>query len=440
MNILILGSGGREHALSDAYAKNKKVKKIFIAPGNPFIDFSNKKVKSLSEIPSIDFEKIKDAVEKYKIDLVDVAQDDPIALGFVDKLTELGVKAFGPTKNASEIEWSKEWARNFMLKYHLPTPHFKSFNSQSRGIFYVKSLREQPLYVKASGLALGKGAIRANNKKEAILAIKQMKSFGKAGETFVVEEAMNGEEFSLFAICDGENHRIIGSAQDHKTAFNGDNGPNTGGMGCVSNPKIITPKILSEIEKKILVPFMKGMKKEKRDYCGVLYVGGMVTRSASSGQAGIKIVEFNSRWGDPEAEVLIPGISSDYLSIVESVLDKKLNKLKIKTDKLVRISIAGCSSGYPIDYSKVKGKRIIGLEKVRKLPNINIYGAGISKNENKFVAAGGRVFHLTGVGLTLPQARMRAYGAMSLITIENNNLHFRNDIGWRDVMRMYSNG
>ncbi len=429
MNILILGSGGREHVLSDAYAKNKKVKKIFVAPGNPFIDFSNKKVKSLLDIPSTDFEKIKDTIEKYKIDLVDVAQDDPIALGFVDKLTDLGIKAFGPTKNASEIEWSKEWSRNFMLKYHLPTPHFKSFNSQSRGIFYVKSLREQPLYIKASGLALGKGAIRASNKKEAIQAIKQMKIFGKAGETFVVEEAMSGEEFSLFAICDGENYKIIGSAQDHKTASNGDIGPNTGGMGCVTNPKIVTPKIINEIEKKILIPFMKGMKKEKRDYSGILYVGGMVT------EKGVKIVEFNSRWGDPEAEVLIPGILSDYLSIVESVLDKKLNKLKIKTDKLVRVSVAGCSNGYPIDYSKVKGKRIIGLEKAIKLPNIKVYGAGISKNENKFVAGGGRVFHLTGAGFTLSQARMRAYGALSLITIENNNLHYRTDIGWRDLER-----
>ena len=429
MNILILGSGGREHALADAYAKNKKVKKIFIAPGNPFIDFSNKKAKSLPDVSSTDFEKIKEIVKKFDIDLVDVAQDDPIALGFVDKFTTLGIKTFGPTQKSSEIEWSKEWSRNFMLKYHLPIPHFKSFDSVSRGVFYVKSLREQPLYVKASGLALGKGAIRAENKKEAILAIKQMKNFGKAGEAFVVEEEMIGEEFSLFAVCDGENYKILGSAQDHKTAFDGDIGPNTGGMGCVSNQKIITQKVEKEIENKILVPFMKGMRKEGRPYSGILYLGGMITEN------GIKIVEFNSRWGDPEAQVLIPGITSDYLSIVEAVLYKKLNKLKLRTDNLIRVSVAGCSRGYPIDYSKVKGARIKGLEKVSKLPNINIYGAGISKKENKFVVTGGRVFHLMGVGLTLSQARMRAYGAMSLITIENNSLHFRSDIGWRDMER-----
>lgn len=429
MNILILGSGGREHAIANAYAKNKKVKRIFVTPGNPFMEYSNKKVKCISDVPSTDFEKIKTVIKKHGIDLVDVAQDDPIALGFVDKLIEIGIRAFGPTQKASEIEWSKEWSRNFMLKYHLPIPHFKSFNSISRGNFYVKSLREQPLYVKASGLALGKGAIRAETKKDAILAIRQMKNFGKSGEVFVIEEEMKGEEFSAFVICDGENYKIIGYAKDHKNAFDGDIGPNTGGMGCVSNPKVITPKIEKEIENKILTPFMKGMKKEDRAYSGILYLGGMITDN------GIKIVEFNSRWGDPEAQVLIPGISSDYLTLVESVLDKKISKLKLKTDKLIRVSIAGCSRGYPVDYSKVKGKKIIGIEKVSKLPNIKIYGAGISKIENKLVATGGRVFHLMSVGLTLRQARMRAYGAISLITIENNNLHFRTDIGWRDVER-----
>lgn len=435
MNILILGSGGREHALANAYAKNKRVKKIFVAPGNPFIDFSNKKAKSLPENSSTDFEKILDAVKKFKIELVDVAQDDPIALGFVDKLNKDGISAFGPTKNASEIEWSKQWSRNFMQKYHLPIPHFKSFNSVSRGIFYVKSLREQALFVKASGLALGKGAIRAENKKEAITAIRSMKQFGKAGETFVIEEEMKGEEFSVFAVCDGKTYQIVGIARDHKRVFNHDEGPNTGGMGCVSNPKIVTAKIIKEIEMKILTPFMNGMEKEGRPYCGVLYLGGMITHSASSGQAGIKIIEFNARWGDPEAEVLIPSIKTDYLTIVESVIQKKLRKLKIKKDKLIRVSVAGCSRGYPVDYSKVKGKKISGIEKAAKLPNISIFGSGIAKSGSNFLANGGRVFHVMGDGLTLTQARLRAYGAISMISIDGNNLHFRTDIGWRDLER-----
>lgn len=433
MNILIIGSGGREHVLADAYAKNKKVKKIFVAPGNPFIDYSNKKAKSLPKIFSTDFDGILESIKKFKIDLVDVAQDDPLAMGFVDKIKDVGVRVFGPTKAAAEIEWSKEWSRNFMQKYHLPIPRFKSFNNQKDGIFYVRSLREQSLFVKASGLALGKGAIRAADRKEAIQAIRSMKKFGKAGETFVIEEEMKGEEFSLFAICDGENYKILGTAQDHKTVFNHDEGPNTGGMGCVSNPKIASPKTIEKIEKNILKPFMKGMKKEGRPYSGILYLGGMIT------EKGVKVVEFNSRWGDPEAEVLIPGIA-DYLIIVEAVINKKLKNLKIKTDNLIRISVAGCSRGYPTDYSKVKGKKVNGLERVSKFPNINIFGAGISKKENGFVVNGGRVFHLMGEGLTLSQARLRTYGAISTISIEGNNLHYRTDIGWRDVMRMYSNG
>ncbi len=430
MNILIIGSGGREHVLADAYAKNKKVKKIFITPGNPFIDYKNKKSISLIEISSVDFENIKKIIYKYKIDLVDVSSDDPLSLGFVDKLGELGIKVFGPTKLASEIEWNKEWSRNFMLKYHLPIPHFKSFSDPKKGIFYVKSLREQSLFIKASGLALGKGAIRAGNKKEAIDAIKQMKNFGDSGKIFLVEEEMIGEEFSLFVICDGENYQIIGSAQDHKRVFNGDEGLNTGGMGCVSNPQIINSKTLNEIDKKILIPFMNGMKKEKRNYSGILYLGGMITND------GVKIVEFNSRWGDPEAEVLIPGIKTDYLNLIESVINKKLKKTKLKTDNLKRVSVAGCAKGYPLDYASVKGKNVRGLEKINKFPNVLVFGAGISKEKDRFIVNGGRVFHIVGEGLNLDSARSRAYGAISYINVSGNNLHYRTDIGWRDLERV----
>lgn len=430
MNILIIGSGGREHVLADAYAKNKKVKKIFITPGNPFIDFKNKKSISLTEVSSVDFENIKKIIYKYKIDLVDVSSDDPLSLGFVDKLGELGIKVFGPTKLASEIEWNKEWSRNFMLKYHLPIPHFKSFNDPRKGIFYVKSLREQSLFIKASGLALGKGAIRAGNKKEAIDAIKQMKNFGDSGKTFLVEEEMIGEEFSLFVICDGENYQIIGSAQDHKRVFNGDEGLNTGGMGCVSNPQIINSKTLKEIDKKILIPFMNGMKKEKRDYSGILYLGGMITND------GVKIVEFNSRWGDPEAEVLIPGIKTDYLNLIESVINKKLKKIKLKTDNLKRVSVAGCAKGYPSNYSSVKGKIVRGLEKINKFSNVLVFGAGISKEKDRFIVNGGRVFHIVGEGINLDAARSKAYGAISYINVSENNLHYRTDIGWRDLERV----
>jgi phosphoribosylamine--glycine ligase len=435
MNILIVGSGGREHALATAYSKSKKIKQIIVAPGNALISYKTVKVKVEPNVAATDFDGVLKLVKKYKIDLVDVAADDQLAEGFVDRLQALGIKAFGPAKNAAEIEWNKDWSRHFMAKYKLPVPSYRSFSDAKKAIAYVNSLKEQVLYIKASGLALGKGAIRAENKKEAIVAINSMKNFGKAGETFLIEECMVGEEFSLFAICDGRNYQIVGTAQDHKTVYDHDKGPNTGGMGCVSSPKVVTSQVLKQVEQTILKPFMKGMKKEGRAYVGILYLGAMVTHSASSGQAEIGIVEFNSRWGDPEAEVLIPSIKTDYLTIVENALNKRINKVRFNCDKLARLSVAGCSLGYPVDYSKVKGKVITGLEKAAKLPGVTIFGAGIAKKGKNFIAHGGRVFHVVGEGKTLVQAREKAYKAMAMIDIQNKNLHFRSDIGWRDLER-----
>jgi phosphoribosylamine--glycine ligase len=430
MNILIVGSIAREHALAAAYAKSKKVKKIIVVPGNSLISAKIKKAKIEPAVGVTDFDSILRLVRKYKVDLVEPASDDPLAEGFVDKLQALGIKAFGPTKAAAEIEWNKDWSRHFMQKYKLPAPMYHSFSDTKKAIAYVNSLREQILYIKASGLALGKGAIRAENKKEAIQAINSMKNFGKAGETFLIEECLIGEEFSLFAICDGENYQIVGTAQDHKTVYDHDLGPNTGGMGCVSSPKVVTLQVVKEVESTILNPFMKGMQKEGRAYTGILYLGAMVTKT------GIKIVEFNARWGDPEAEVLVPAIKTDYLTIVENALNKKINKTKIVCDKLSRISVAGCSLGYPIDYAKVKGKIVTGLEKAAKLPGVMIFGAGIAKKGKNFVAHGGRVFQVVAEGKTLVQARDKAYKAMTMINIQGNNLHFRTDIGWRDLERI----
>jgi phosphoribosylamine--glycine ligase len=429
MNILIVGSGAREHTLAAAYAKSKKVKKIIVAPGNSLMSENINKVKIEPTVGVTDFDGIMRIVKKYKIDLVDPASDDPLAEGLVDKLQSLGIKAFGPTRAAAEIEWNKDWSRNFMRKYKLPVPVYRSFSDVKKAIAYVKSLKEQVLYIKASGLALGKGAIRAETKEEAIKAINSMKNFGKAGETFLIEECLIGEEFSLFAICDGENYQIVGSAQDHKTVYNHDLGPNTGGMGCVSNPQIVTSQVVKTVQKTIFDPFMKGMRKEGRSYMGILYLGAMLTKT------GIKIVEFNARWGDPEAEVLIPAIATDYLSIVEAALNKKINKLKILRDNLSRVSVAGCSLGYPVDYSKVKGKEIIGLRKIESLPDVKVFGAGIAKKGNKLVAHGGRVFQVVGEGKTLTEARAKAYGAMAIVSILGDNLHYRTDIGWRDLER-----
>lgn len=449
MQILIIGSGGREHALANAYSKSKKVKKVLVAPGNDFMTFQNEKIETFSEIKSTDFEGILNLAKKEKVDLVDVAQDDPLALGFVNRLEQKGIVAFGPTQKAAEIEWSKDWARNFMQKYNLPIPGFKVFNNPKKAIQYVNNFYENhfrqstsevyekkpALYIKASGLALGKGALRAENKQKAIAAILTMKQFGAAGQIFLVEECLTGEEFSLFAICDGNNYKIISFAQDHKTVYNCDLGPNTGGMGCISPIKLITLSIQKTIEQKILKPFMQGMQKEERPYKGILYLGGIINNLPDGGV--LKIIEFNARWGDPEAQVILPGIKNDYLNVVLSTMKQYSNETII-LDQKVRVSIAGCSRGYPVDYSMVKGKEIFGLEKAMELPGITIYGAGIVRKDYRFFANGGRVFHLVAEGKDIIDARKKAYQAMSAIFIEGNNLHYRTDVGWRDVERKFS--
>ena len=430
MNILVIGQNGREHALAVTYAESKRVKKVIMTPGNGLTDFQSMKIKNYPDVAMMNFDGILEICKKEKIDLVDVGQDDIIAAGFVDKFKKLGIAAFGPTRKAAEIEWSKDWARNFMIKYNLPIPQFKSFTNQKKATDYINKLPDQLLFIKASGLALGKGVIRAVNKQQAKDAIMAMNKFGKSGETFLIEEGLVGEEFTLFAICDGENYVITKSSQDHKTIYDGDKGPNTGGIGSVAPTSATTSTLLKEIEEKIIKPTIEGMEKEGRPYSGILYLGGIITKK------GIRIIEFNARWGDPEAEVILPSIKTDYLKIVEAVLEKKLNTLKIEFDEKTRISVAGCSKGYPGDYSKVLGKEIFGLLDTMRMPGITIFGSGIKRQGRKFFVSGGRVFYVVAEGKDIIDARDKAYNAMKLISIEGDNLYYRTDIGWRDINRL----
>ncbi len=430
MNILVIGQNGREHALALSYAKSNLVKKVIMTPGNGLTDFENSKIKNYPEIGMMDFDEIVKVCREEEIDLVDVGQDDIIAAGYVDKFEKLAITAFGPTQKASQLEWDKEWSRNFMVKYKLPIPEFASFSDSKKAKSCINSLPEQVLFIKASGLAFGKGVVRADNKKEAIQAVSDMAKFGKAGETFLIEEALVGEEFSLFAICDGEDFVVAKTAQDHKRIYDGDKGPNTGGVGCVAPIGTVSSGVIREIEEKIIRPTLLGMKKEERTYSGILYLGGMLTKQ------GVKIIEFNCRWGDPEAEVILPSITTDYLDLAQAVISGKLNKSKIEFDDKVRVSVAGCSKGYPGDYASVKGKEIFGLNKAMKVPGITIFGAGIKKVGKRFFVNGGRIFHIVAEGKNVLKAREKAYKAMALVNIEGNNLHYRTDIGWRDVERL----
>jgi phosphoribosylamine--glycine ligase len=429
MKILIIGSGGREHALATAYAKSHRVKKIFVSPGNDFMEETSEKIQVFPHIALLDFDSHLALAKKLDVDLVDVAQDNALADGFVDKFGKHGIPAFGPNKASAEVEWSKEWARTFMKKYKLPIPKYEIFNNPKKAIAFIEKNPEQLFFIKASGLALGKGVIRAETKEQAKHAISEMKQFGSSGKTFLIEEGLIGEEFSLFAICDGKRYVIAGTAQDHKTAFSGDLGPNTGGMGCNTSTTFLNKQILSEIKRSIINPFIHGMTLEERPYTGIIYLGGIVTKK------GIKVIEFNARWGEPEANVILPGLQTDYVDIVEAVMMQELMTTPIKFDNKFRVSVAGCAKGYPNDYSRAQGKTIKGLREAMKISGITIYGSGIKKKGKEFVVNGGRIFHLVAEGKNIEQAREKAYAAMSHIFVEGNNLHYRTDIGWREIER-----
>lgn len=320
-----------------------------------------------------------------------------------------------------------------MKRYHLPIPHFAVFSSKKEAAAYLNKLPKGACFVKASGLAAGKGAIRAETKTETLEAIKQMGSFGDAGKTFLIEEVLLGEEFSAYAISDGEHFKVLKCAQDNKAVYNFDEGPNTGGMGAVAPTLAATKKSIRKQIEKIFEKAICGLTSEDRPYKGTLYLGGIITRN------GIKIIEFNARWGDPEAQVVLPGIKNDYLEIVAACLEGNLDKTSIKEDTKTRVCLVGASRGYPGDYSKAKNKKIFGLEQASRAPGITVYGAGIERRGKKFFTSGGRVFNIIAEGNSIIQARTCAYAAMASVFVEGNNLHYRTDIGSRDTERKLTN-
>lgn len=430
--VLVIDGGGRGSALVAKYSQSKHVAKILALPGNDLMKFlTPKPVNIYPNLKTTDKEEILKIAKGEKVDLVDVAQDDAVAAGVVDLLEKEKIKVFGPTKAAGQIEWDKSWAKKFMKKYQIPTAAFQVFNSQKKAIDFINRQKESKWYVKASGLAAGKGAIFADSNKKAIKNVKQMKSFGQAGKTFLIEECLKGEEFSSFAILNGQDFSLIGHAQDHKTVFDRDKGPNTGGMGCTSPPLAVNLKI----EKQIRAIFKKaaeGLVSEKRPYRGVLYLGGLIDKSGK-----VYVIEFNARWGDPEAQVIVPSINNDLYEIAKASAENNYKKIKIRTDKKYRIAVAAVSKGYPEDYSQAKNKEIFGLGKLLGSPEIQIFGAGVKVSGKKFLAFGGRLFYTVAHGKDVRAARQLAYDNLAQVFIEGNNLHFRTDIGFRDLERTF---
>ena len=429
--VLVIGSGGRESALVYGYGKSKHVDRILAVPGNDHMqDITGAPVFLFPSISVTDREKIIQLCKDRDVTLVDIAPDKAVAAGLGDALKQAGILFVGPTKHAGQIEWDKQWSRKFMEKFGISHPSFDCFSSIQKALAFLRTQPNKPWVIKANGLADGKGVILTRNNEEAQQAVLEMRRFGTAGTTFLLEEYLEGEEFSTFVVSDGVSWKTIGSAQDHKLVFDGDKGPNTGGMGCSTPPLLLTQRIKNYIDTGIITKTIDGMRKIGRPYTGILYLGGIVVKGKPY------VIEFNARWGDPEAQVLLPGLVSDLFEMSYAVAKGDMSKAKIRMDTKARVVIAGCAKGYPSDYTAAMGKEIFGLQDARCIKGTHIFGAGIQRKKGKDYVNGGRLFYIVGEGKDVIAARKKAYKAMSLIHIQGDNLHYRTDIGWRDVKRL----
>lgn len=433
--IAVIGEGGREAALVMAYSKSRHVEKIIAIPGNDLMQInSSKPVVIFPTVATTDVREIVRICRKEKVGLIDVAQDDAVASGVADSLLKENFYVVGPTKKAGKIEWSKAFSRQLMKKLNIPQPKFKVFSSTERGIEYLKKQDDQPWFVKADGLTRGKGALPAENNREAVVRIKELSKFEGAGKKYLLEKWIKNnneiaEEFSAFAISDGKIFQLIGFAQDHKRIFDGDKGENTGGIGASAPPLLIDENIKKQVNNIFKKTFL-GLKNLGQSYKGVLYLGGILIGEK------VYAIEFNARWGDPEAEVLVPSILNDMFEIGMSVAKAELKTINIKLDGYRRVAVTGMLKPGVSN----KKRELFGIDKVLKMKNVVVYGARVTHEENKyFVSSEGRWFHIVGKGKNVIEARKRAYEAIHLLSIEENVLHFRTDIGWRDVKRMNEN-
>ncbi len=414
MNIMVIGGGGREHAIIHALKKSPKVDHIWCAPGNGGIALEAECV----DIKATDIEGVVAFAREHKPDMVMVAPDDPLALGMVDALEDAGIRAFGPRKNAAVIEGSKSFAKELMKKYGIPTAEYAVFEDSEKAIAYIRE-KGAPIVVKADGLALGKGVTVAMTEDDAIQAVKDAidgGAFGGAGSRVVIEEYLTGPEVSVLAFVDGENFRTMPSAQDHKRAYDHDEGPNTGGMGAFSPSRFYTDEVASTCMETIFKPTVAAMAKEGRPFKGVLYFGLMLTPK------GPRVIEYNARFGDPETQAVLSRLETDLLDIFNAVIDGKLADIDIKWSDNAACCVCMASGGYPKAYEK--GKEITGLEDVKES---FVYHAGTAQKDGKFVTNGGRVLGITATAPTLDEAIQKAYADVRKISFDK--AHFRTDIG-----------
>ena len=417
MKVLIVGSGGREHAIATSVAKSPQVDKIYCAPGNAGIA----QVAELVDIGAMEIEKLADFAEKEKIDLTIVGMDDPLVAGIVDVFEAKGLRVFGPRKNAAILEGSKAFSKDLMKKYNIPTAGYANFDRAEDAIAYLET-QKMPIVVKADGLALGKGVLICNTLDEAKDAVKEImldKHFGEAGNRVVIEEFMTGREVSVLCYCDGTHVIPMTSAQDHKRAKDNDEGLNTGGMGTFSPSPFYNAEVQAFCEKYIYQPTMDAMKAEGRDFTGVMFVGLMLTED------GPKVLEYNARFGDPEAQVVLPRMKNDIIDVMNACIDGKLDEIDLQFEDNAAVCVVLASGGYPESYEK--GKVITGLENFEGKDGYYCFHAGTKKTEEGIVTNGGRVLGITAKGATLKEARANAYEATKLVDFEKK--YMRNDIG-----------
>jgi phosphoribosylamine--glycine ligase len=407
MNILIIGNGGREHALTWKITQSPRADRVFVAPGNAGTDLDGENV----NISPNDFPKLIQFAKQNEVGLTIVGPEAPLAAGVVDAFEEAGLKIFGPKKQAAELEASKIFCKDLLRKADVPSADYQVFYSPDEAVKFIREREDAPVVVKADGLAAGKGVVVCAHRQEAIEAVEKIardKIFGEAGNRLVIEERLDGQEASVLCITDGQTILTLPPAQDHKPAYDGDAGPNTGGMGAYCPAPLVTEEILHWVEGHVLVPTIHAMKRARRPFRGVLYAGLMMTKQ------GPKVLEYNVRFGDPECQPLLMRLKTDLLDVLEAATDGRLDQVgPLEWDPRPAVSVVMASQGYPGDYAK--GFPIRGLEDAERLADVKVFHAGTALKDNQVVTAGGRVLNVTALGDTVSQAKFNAYRAVKCI-------------------------
>ncbi len=405
MNVLLIGSGGREHAIAWKLAQSKDLAKLYIAPGNPGTAQCGENV----PIGSDDTAELLEFAQQNEVGLVVVGPEDPLAAGLVDKFESAGIKAFGPSGKAAQLEADKAFAKQLMRSSSVSAAEGRTFDRYEDAKAYIAS-RDEPVVIKAAGLAKGKGVFVCDDPSDGILAAEKVmcdKIFGPAGDIVIVEDKLLGEEASILAFVDGRNIYVMESSQDHKPIGDGDTGPNTGGMGAYSPAPVVTEGLMRQISREILVPTVDGMNRNGTPYKGVLYAGIMVTAG------GPRVLEFNVRFGDPETQPVLMRLKSDLLEVILAVCDGTLDEITLEWDPRPAVCVVMASGGYPDDYQK--GKKITGLDEAGRLEDVIVFQAGTKEENGDIVTAGGRVLGVTAVAQTIADAKARAYEAVDMI-------------------------